>query len=167
MPQCPPEPGQCQSRRPIELWRGASLRPAAPRLRLGTWNVEGLSCGKLHQLQAAMQRRGLAVLCVQETHLAGASTYISDEGFLVILSGSRAATAERSGVGFLVALWARHFVIGFVLHSARLATLKLRTVGGKMAIVNAYAPHNGKPRDERVEFFTTLHRYTPRPPPTV
>ena len=104
---------------------------------------------------------------MQETHLADASTYTSEEGFLVVLSGPRAAQAERSGVGFLVAPWARCCVIGFLLHSARLATLKLRTVGGKMAIVNAYAPHNGKSRDERVDFFMTVHRNTPRPPPTV
>ena len=70
--------------------------------QLGTWNVEGLTEQKIIELQNIMDDRDLGVLCMQETHRAGADYFTTDEGFLVILSGGPRGTHEYAGVGFLV-----------------------------------------------------------------
>ena len=62
------------------------------------------------------------------------------------------------GVGFVISPTMRRSIIGFIQHSGRVATLKVRTIGGKVAIINAYAPHSGKPYDERHDFYPDLSR---------
>ena len=55
----------------------------------------------------------LGILCMTETYKPGVEAYIIDEGFLAILSGGISGVRERVGVGFLVSLLARRYVIGF------------------------------------------------------
>ena len=43
--------------------------------------------------------------------------------------------------------------VSFYRESCRQASLKLRVPGGKMEICSLYAPHSGKPFDERQTFF--------------
>ena len=81
-----------------------------------TWNVEGLSEVKLEELERIMREKGIDVLCMQETHIAGADSYISDAGSLIILSGGVLGEREYAGVGFIVSPFIRRFVIGFVEH---------------------------------------------------
>ena len=81
---------------------------------------------------------------------------MTDSGFLVIMSGGADGDSERAGVGFLVAPWIRKSVVGFCQATLRMASLKIRIPGGKAVIFSAYAPHSGKPFDQRHTFFHDL-----------
>ena len=102
-----------------------------------------------------MRRKRIGILCMQETHICKSPYYIEDD-FLVILSGSSGSPREFAGVGFVVAPWVRHSVVGFLQFSNRLACLKLRVPHGRLALVSAYAPHSGYSFDERQTFFEDL-----------
>ena len=108
---------------------------------------------KLVTLQTYMQKFKVGMMCIQETHTCKSSYFVSDEGFLVILSGASGDVHDSAGVGFIVAPWLRRSVVGFCQASSRMASLKLRVQGGKAAFISAYAPHSGKRFDERQQFF--------------
>ena len=103
-----------------------------------------------------MARRRTSILSVQEIRVPQTPYYCTDDGFLVVLSGSSAGGKEWAGTGFIVAPWMTHAVIGFLQYSARLCSLKIRVVGRKMALMSAYAPHSGYPFDQRQVFFEQL-----------
>ena len=86
-----------------ESYRCSNLRPAREDLVAVSWNVEGLTLEKLETLQYYMAQAGVDLLCMQETHTCKSDYYISDQGFLVILSGPPSDTHDSAGVGFLVA----------------------------------------------------------------
>ena len=93
---------------------------------------------------------------MQETRIKQTPYYTTDDGFFVVLSGSSSANREFAGVGFIIAPWAAHAVYSFKQISSHLAVVKLRTKGGKMSLISAYAPHSGKGFDERQLFFEQL-----------
>ena len=106
-----------------------------------------------------MHSHCLHVLCIQETHIAGATSFITEAGFLVILSGGPGEEREYAGVGFIVSPAMRHAVIGFREHTGRMASLKLKVQGGKIGIVSAYAPHGGRDYALRQSFFNELNAF--------
>ena len=101
-----------------------------------------------------MKERSIDVLCMQETRVKHSPYYTVGAGFLVVLSGSAADGREFAGVGFIIAPWVRKSICGFFLQrSNRSAALRLRTPGGKIAIVTAYSPHSGYPFETRQKLF--------------
>ena len=127
--------------------------------RVATWNVEGLTDIKVIQLQRVMEKRGIGMLCLQETHCNNSDYYSTAEGYLIILSGGLAEDRERAGVGMIVAPSVRSSLIGFCQISSRMMSAKVRVRGGKVAIWSTYAPHEGRPPDERQAFYTDLGRH--------
>ena len=77
--------------------------------------------------------------------------FITDAGSLIILSGNN--SEKHAGVGFIIRKEIRGAVHSFDCVSARLAALKLRIPGGKIAIFNAYASQSGLSADCRLDFF--------------
>ena len=126
---------------------------------LGSWNVEGLGhdLGKLQEIYVHMKAHGIAVLCIQETHVKG-QRHVYDDGFLVVLSVRMEEKAGRAnaGVGFIVAPWATPCIMGFRFYSDRLASLRIRAKGGVLGTFSAYAPHSGYNYETRKEFFDDL-----------
>ena len=79
--------------------RFIGLRNAAPfdgDLVIASWSAEGLSEIKLWQLTSIMSRRHISILCIQETHIRQSPYYYTDNGFLMVLSGS--STGERESL---------------------------------------------------------------------
>ena len=139
------------------LVRGHNRLQLAPDdLHCGTWNVEGLTDVKLICLQQTMKAKGLHFLCIQETRRSLSDYFITTEGFLVVLSGNADNKAEYAGVGFIVAPELRSSVVSFCQASSRFASMKLRSRGGKIAILSVYAPQSGRSFDERYAFFQDL-----------
>ena len=64
-----------------------------------------------------------------------------------------------AGVGFLVHPLLRKHVHNFCQYSNRIAGIKIRTPGGTIAVVSAYAPHALRPFDERFKFFQDFTSY--------
>ena len=140
-----------------------SHRPFKGKLRVATWNVEGLSDIKVFELTRFMERRGIHILCIQETHILQAPYYDTDNGYLVVLSGSASGPREYAGVGFIIAPSIRDSIIGFLQRSNRLACIKLRVERGRAAIISAYAPHSGWSFDVRQSFSAICRTCTTRP----
>lgn len=127
--------------------------------RFGSWNIEGLSDVKLEELCIHMKKHKISVLCLQETHKTGCPYYWYN-GFLVILSGSESQDREYAGTGFLIAPWIAKSVHSFTQHSNRLCNVKIRTFGGLISLISAYAPPNYDHNlDDRVEFFHKLGEF--------
>ena len=122
-----------------DVFRGGRLRVASRNLVVGTWNVEGLTDAKIVELQLYMQKLGIGILCLQETHRTESTHEVTDDAFLLILSGAAAVC--------------RRYVVSFCQQSSRMTSLKIRVSGGRATICSIYAPHSGRPRDDRQAFF--------------
>jgi len=150
----------------VNAWKRKCRYQKNPRnyerdeLRVATWNVEGLSTGKLAQLQGIMVRQDIQILCIQETHISGATYYLSD-GYLIILSGGD-GSRERGGVGFVISPSLCSSIIGFHCKSNRLASLRVKVKGGSAGLITAYAPHSGYCFNTRHQFFHDLGSYIRR-----
>jgi hypothetical protein len=75
---------------------------------------------------------------------------------MIIWSVSDDASRSWAGVGFIVAPSCKCLVRGFLQFSDRLASIKLKVSGGKIAFVTGYAPHNLRPFDEKHVFYIQL-----------
>ena len=144
----------------LAVARGGRLLPCSTEFTIGSWNIEGYTIAKQVELEQTMEREGIGVLCIQETWQTLSDTFVTDTGYLVVLSGGAEDRPDdpedRAGVGFIVAPSVRRSVVAFRQATSRLASLKLRIVGGKAAVVSAYAPHSGKDFLKRQSFFNEL-----------
>ena len=134
------------------------MRPSPKQLCIGTWNVEGLTKAKLITLETYMQNHGIHLLCLQEVRKCMSDYSITEAGFLLICSGGQ-ESPEYAGVGFLVHPLLRKHIHNFCQYSNRIAGIKIRTPGGTIAVVSAYAPHALRPFDERFKFFQNFTTY--------
>ena len=98
-----------------------------------------------------MINRKVEILCLQETRWTDSAYFVTDAGFLLISSGQE--DEEYAGVGFLVAPHCRRSVVSFCQFSGRQASLKMRVPGGKMVVCSLSAPHQGKPFQDRLDFY--------------
>ena len=101
----------------------------------------------------------MGILCLQETHKPKSDYWVSEEGYVIILSGGPEGVRENAGVGFMIAPWMRKSVVSFCQASPRMACLKIRIQGGKMNILSAYAPHTGYDFSDRQHFFHALAEF--------
>ena len=65
----------------FEFVRGGQLVRSDERLNVEIWKVEHLTLVELIKLQDLMLDRGMHILCMRETYLSGADSYLPDEGF--------------------------------------------------------------------------------------
>ena len=89
-----------------------TFTPLDVELYIASWSVEGLSEVKLWELTTTMMRNGISILSIQETRRSKTPYHYSDDDFLVQLSGSSSDEREWAGVGFIVAPWAVHSIVG-------------------------------------------------------
>jgi exonuclease III len=138
--------------------RGGDLKTSTDQLCVGTWNIEGLTDEKILLLQVYMEKYGIHLLCLQEVRKPLSEYIITEAGFLLISSGGQ-NSPEWAGVGFLVHPKLRKSVQNFCQYSNRIAGIKLRVPGGKIAIACAYVPHALRPFTERFDFFQSVQKY--------
>jgi len=103
-----------------------------------------------------MNLHSVDIFCVQETRKTGSDYYVTDDGFLVVLSGGSDGGREWAGVGFIVAPRLKKHIEGFCQVSSRVASLKVRCSGGRFGVLSAYAPHNLKNLNEKWAFYEEL-----------
>ena len=141
--------GRCESA--TVNFRGGSPQTTSTNFVVASWNIEGLTTSKIDELQVHMINRKVGIMCLQETHWTDSAYFVTDAGFLLITSGQE--DEAYAGVGFLVAPHCRRSVVSFCQFSGRQASLKMRVLGGKMVVCSLYAPHQGKPFEERLHFY--------------
>ena len=124
---------------------------------IGSWNVQGLTDVKLQELMLQMRRNRLNILCIQETRIKDTKVY-EENGYLIILSGEDCQNQSWQGVGFIVAPRCKHYVKSYKQVSGRVASIKMHIGAGTgtTGILCVYAPHNLRPLDERLNFYTQL-----------
>ena len=88
-----------------EVRASARLRVSGANFKIATWNVEGLTDEKLLTIQRAMKELDIGIICIQETRKKLSDYFITEDHFLVILSGRADDQREYAGVGFIVAPW--------------------------------------------------------------
>ena len=131
-------------------------------LSVGSWNVEGLTEIKLHEICMYMKQQSIHIMCIQEARKPNSDHYVTQDGFLVVLSGTSGANIELAGVGFIVAPFARYCVAGYWQVDNRIAFIKVALPSGKFAITCVYAPHNMKEPDEKLQFYDKLQAHLQR-----
>lgn len=139
--------------------RGGRLKPAGDFLNIASWNIGGLTDAKTATLEIYIQKYSIDILCLQKTHRSKLDYYLTDNGFLIILSGSATGDSEFAGVGYMVSPWMRRHVVSFCQFSPRMASLKIRIQGGKMVVVSAYAPHSKYLLSKRQPFYQQLAEF--------
>ena len=120
-----------------------------------TSNVKGLTELKIIELIIHVKAYHIDILCIQETRTTTSQVH-EEQGHLVILSGSERDGRNWAGVGFIVAPRCRYHIKSWKQVSERICSLKIRVRGGAVGITGVYAPHNMKPLDERIHFFSDL-----------
>ena len=78
------------------------MQPCPVNIIFGSWNVEGLTESKIIALQHSMASAGCGILCIQETHRALSDYWVSEEGYLWILSGVSEESRNFTGVGIVI-----------------------------------------------------------------
>ena len=118
-------------------------------MRLATLNVATIR-GKEEELVELMRERKLMVLALAETRLKENGDKIIHENYRLIHSGT---DSGRHGVAFLVAPDVAQYVEGF---GERIISVDLKLSQG-VSIVQVYAPQQGRPNEEKDEFYQLLH----------
>jgi exonuclease III len=122
--------------------------------QLNTWNVRTLaSPGALESLIRELAHYGVNITAIQETKLKNNKT-LSLLKHSVYLSNS--GNARAPGVGYIVdAKWTAA-VIDWNPVSERICVLRVRGKFFNYSLINAYAPHNERPDEEKDDFYSQL-----------
>ena len=123
------------------------------RIRLGSWNVGSLT-GKLRELVDAAVRRGVDILCVQETKWRGQKAKeVEDTGFKLWYTGT---AANRNGVGILINKSLKYGVVDVKRRGDRIILVKLVVEDLVLNVISAYAPQVGHNENTKREFWEGL-----------
>ena len=122
------------------------------RLKVGSWNV-GSMTGKGLELAEVCMRRGLDILCVQETRWAGNTSRAVREighGYKLFYSGE---DSKDNGVGIILSPEMKDKVVEVNRQSSRTIAMKMVVSGELFNIIAAYAPQVKHPDKVKEEFF--------------
>ncbi len=114
--------------------------------RIGTWNVQGMTAGKLKIVTRRMQEGKMSVLGIAETWWLNQGNFRTDDGFTVVYSGKDTGKRER-GVGVIMGQEAAKALMGFNPINDRIISVRLRGHPLNVTILQAYAP-TGTASDE-------------------
>ncbi|XP_077956447.1 uncharacterized protein LOC120824534 [Gasterosteus aculeatus] len=129
-------------------------RPGRQMLALGTWNVTSLG-GKEPELVREVERYQLDLVGLTSTHSLGSGTTLLDRGWTLFYSGVAHGVRRQAGVGILISPRLSAATLEFTPVDKRVASLRLRVVGGKtLTVVCAYAPNSSS---EYSAFLETLN----------
>ena len=121
-------------------------------LRIGTINLSTLR-GKEEEVIMTMQERKIDILGLCETRLPGEGTKLLHDNYQLLYKGGRTA---RHGVGLIVS----EELAGKISHpnfkSDRIISFSLKLGLCKISIIQVYAPQQGRPQEEKEEFFRLL-----------
>ncbi|KAK3553367.1 hypothetical protein QTP70_003532 [Hemibagrus guttatus] len=121
-------------------------------LRIGTLNV-GTMTGKGRELADMMERRKVAVLCVQETRWKGSKARSIGAGVKLFYYG---VDSKRNGVGVVLKEEFVRNVLEVKRVSDRVMSLKLEIEGVMLNVVSGYAPQVGCELEEKERFWSEL-----------
>jgi len=121
--------------------------------RVGTWNIDSLT-GRAGELVEVLAEQRMDVVCVQETRWRGSGCRffgVIGKRYKLFWMGSKAKT---DGVGIFVAEKWVDSVVNVERHSETVLVLKMILGDCLLNVFAVYAPHSGKPDEEKRYFGT-------------
>ena len=123
-------------------------------IKIAYWNIESLKrAGIQAELLSMMLRLNIMILFLSETKCHGEDSYRSGEFFIIKIGRPR---REIYGVAVIIhrKLMKSVFSIRAVNH--HMIYVQLKITGGLFTLFGVYAPHEGRPLDERNDFHNDL-----------
>ena len=145
-------------RRGVKQWRRRKERNEERKkakkikLRVATLNV-GTMTGKGREVADLMERRGVDILCVQETRWKGERARCIGGGYKMWYCGSG---NKKNGVGIILKKELVDRVVELWRVSERIICLKMELDGVMLNVISAYAPQVGCIREEKETFWLDL-----------
>ncbi len=121
------------------------------RRTMGTWNVQGITSGKLDIIITSMEEQRLSVLGISETWWLNQGRFTTDNGYTVVYAGKDSGKREHGVAVILDKETARAFM-GFNPVSSRIITIRLQGHPFNLTIIQVYAP-TSTASDETMEAF--------------
>lgn len=121
--------------------------------QIGTWNVRGMSLGKLEIVKQEMIRTDVDILGTSELHWTGSGQFQSDE-FVVYFSGND--NVRRKGVAFIASKRLARCVENHKAYSDRIISIRIRGKPLNITILQVYAPTADASEDEIEQFYSEL-----------
>ena len=123
------------------------------RLRLGTWNIGSLT-GKLMEVVDTMERRRIAIACLQETRWVGhKAKEIERTGYKLWYTG---INRSRNGVGIVVNKDLKEDVVNVKRYGDRIIAIKLVLGEEIVNVMSVYAPQVGLGDGHKEKFWEDL-----------
>jgi hypothetical protein len=131
----------------LSQWvRGVRKLVESIRIRVGSWNVGSLT-SKLRELVDGASRRGVSILCVQETKWKGQKAKeVENTSFKLWYSGT---VSNKNGVGILIDKTLKDGVVDVKIQGDRIILVKLVLGDVVLNIISAYAPQVGLSESEK------------------
>ena len=115
---------------------GISLRR---QTTAGTWNVQGMTQGKMTVVEREMERCDLEVMGIAEHWWLGQGRFSTAEGSTIMYSGKESGR-RSAGVAFMVNRETSRAVLGYNPVSDRIITLRVNAKPVNITFVQVYAP---------------------------
>ena len=141
-------------RRGGKQWRKRKERKKAKKikLRVATLNVRTVT-GKEREVTDLMERRGVDILCVQETRRKGKRARCIGGGYKMWYCGSE---NKRNGLGIILKKEHVDRVMKLWRVTDRIICLKMELDGAMLNAISAYAPQVGCIHEEKETFWLDL-----------
>ena len=124
-------------------------------LRVAPWNVRGmLQVGKLDVIEKEMERCGVEIMGISESHWRGCGHITTDRGNTVYFSGQD--NSSRNGVAFIIPRRLNNAVLSYTTVSDRIITIKMNSKPCLLNIIQVYAPTSASPEEEIESFYAQL-----------
>ena len=138
---------------------GRRRKPSGLSLRtthnVATWNIRGLTTGKIEIITKEMERLEIKVLGIAEHWLLGQGKFTTDSGHTVVYSGKEEGR-RRQGVGFIIDKEASKALKGYDPISPRVIKIRLEARPINITLIQVYAPTADSPEQELEDFHSTV-----------
>ena len=131
--------------------RGNGLRKLT--MRIGTINASTLE-GKEEEIVEMMGERRLSVLGVCETRLNGKGCKVLHRDYRMLFTGREGE--RKYGVALILSPEVADRVEKVVHKNDRMMAVVLKLGDRRVGLIQVYAPHQGRPLNEKVEFYEQL-----------
>ncbi|XP_041107422.1 craniofacial development protein 2-like [Polyodon spathula] len=121
--------------------------------KISTWNVRGMSQGKLDIIKQEMIRLNIDLLGISELHWKDNGHFQSDN-FSVYYSGHQ--ELRRNGVAVIAHKNIAHTVESYATISDRIMAIRIRGKPLNVTVLQVYAPKTDAPEDESERFYAKI-----------
>jgi exonuclease III len=129
---------------------GLNLRTVSS---IGTWNIRGLTTGKLEVITREMERLNIQILGITEHWMLGHGKFTTESGHTMIYSGKEEGH-RRQGVGIILDKETAKTLKGFDPISSRILTIRLNAHPINISIIQVYAPTSDSTDEELESFYS-------------